>query len=75
MAGATVTAQNVETGVNRSTTTAGDGSCRLSALPVGRYEAKVEQSGSQTGVRHRLDASSHFSLLTHHSPPRVQNRK
>src|SRR5438128_11221786 len=43
--GATVTAQNVETGTTRSTLTDETGGYRLAALPVGPYDLRVELAG------------------------------
>src|SRR4029079_14686711 len=48
---AKLTAVNTETGQNRNATSAADGSYRFSALPVGSYEFRAEQSGFQTAVR------------------------
>jgi hypothetical protein len=51
---ATVTAKNLDTGTSRTVTTEGDGSYRLSALPVGNYEVDIEHGGfskeSRTGL-------------------------
>jgi hypothetical protein len=44
----------VETGFNRTATSAEDGSYRLSALPVGGYEVRVELPGFRTEVRSGL---------------------
>ena len=49
-----LTARNTETGLTRTAVSAGDGSYRFSALPVGSYEVRVEQSGFQTAVRSGL---------------------
>src|SRR3989454_12325774 len=43
--GATVTAQNVETGTVRSILTDETGAYRLAALPVGHYDLRVELAG------------------------------
>src|SRR5881409_3206884 len=43
--GAAVTAQNLETGASRSTLTNETGAYRLAALPVGRYDLRVELAG------------------------------
>ncbi len=43
--GATVTAQNVETGTSRVISTDGTGAYRLAALPVGHYDLRVERNG------------------------------
>src|SRR5512147_1009034 len=45
MPGAKLTIRNEETGQTRSSVSANDGSCRFSALPVGRYEVRTEQAG------------------------------
>jgi len=52
--GSTLTARNVETGQTRTAISAADGSYRFSALPVGSYEVRVEQSGFQAAVRSGL---------------------
>ena len=52
-----VTARNLDTGQIRTTTTTGNGSYRLSALPVGPYEIKVEHAGFQTEVRSGITLS------------------
>jgi hypothetical protein len=68
MAGAKVTARNVDTGQSREDTTGSDGSYHFNALAVGNYEARVEQSGFQTAVRSGLtltvgqEAVVNFSL-------------
>ena len=49
--GASLTARSTETGQTRTAVSAGDGSYRFSALPVGNYEVRVEQSGFQAAVR------------------------
>src|SRR5437667_1000813 len=49
--GAAITAKNLETGLTRTTVSAEDGSYRLSALPVGAYEVRVELPGFRTEVR------------------------
>ena len=50
VAGATVTAHNVNTGLDRTTTTSGDGSYSIPELPIGTYTVTVAQSGFQTIV-------------------------
>ena len=52
--GASLTARSTETGQTRTAVSAGDGSYRFSALPVGNYEVRVEQSGFQAAVRSGL---------------------
>src|SRR5437879_3864499 len=51
---AAITAKNVETGLTRTAASAADGSYRLSALPVGAYEVRVEHPGFRTEVRSGL---------------------
>ena len=46
--GVTVTATNPSTGFSRTVTTEGNGEYRITALPVGVYDVKVELSGFQT---------------------------
>jgi hypothetical protein len=45
VAGALVTAQNIETGTSRSIPTNETGAYRLAALPVGHYDLRVEATG------------------------------
>src|SRR2546426_9403149 len=52
--GASITAKNLETGLTRAAVGAEDGSYRLSALPVGAYEVRVELPGFRTEVRSGL---------------------
>src|SRR5437867_4200222 len=52
--GASITAKNTETGFTRTGVSAEDGSYRLSALPVGGYELRVELPGFRTEVRSGL---------------------
>ena len=52
--GASLTARSTETGQTRTAVSAGDGSYRFPALPVGNYEVRVEQSGFPTAVRSGL---------------------
>src|SRR5881296_1280741 len=55
--GAAVTAQNLETGTSRSTLTNETGAYRLAALPVGRYDLRVELAGFKaTTQRGRFSA-------------------
>src|SRR5271154_4030784 len=51
VAGATVTARDVATGVTYPTTSNADGAYYLSQLPIGRYELKIEAKGFETAVR------------------------
>ncbi len=50
IAGAQVTVKNTGTGLQRSTTTSGDGSYSLPELPIGAYDVTVTQAGFQTFV-------------------------
>jgi len=52
--GAAITAKSVETGLTRKCRQAEEGSYRLSALPVGAYEVRVELPGFRTEVRSGL---------------------
>jgi hypothetical protein len=55
VAGATVTAKNVATGIVYPTETNSDGVYYLAQLPVGRYEVKIEGKGFQTAVYPAFD--------------------
>jgi len=50
IAGATVTVHNVNTGLERTTQTSGDGSYSVPELPLGTYTVTVSQSGFQSSV-------------------------
>src|SRR5205823_8543193 len=50
VAGATVNVRNVNTGLERSTTTSVDGSYSVPELPIGTYSVTATQSGFQTSV-------------------------
>lgn len=50
LAGAKVTARNVNTGLERTTQTSADGSYAIPELPIGSYSVTVSQSGFQTAV-------------------------
>src|SRR6266705_6172561 len=52
--GATVTAQNLETGTSRSILTDETGAYRLPALPVGHYDLRVELSGFKSTTQRGL---------------------
>ncbi len=52
--GATVTAANLDTGGVRTTTTSRSGGYLMPALPVGRYQLKVEMAGFATLMRQEL---------------------
>ena len=50
VSGARVTVKNTGTGLERSTTTSGDGSYTLSELPIGTYNVTVTMTGFETFV-------------------------
>src|ERR1700758_4929262 len=50
VAGAQVTVKNTGTGLQRTTTTSGDGSYSLPELPIGTYDVTITQAGFQTSV-------------------------
>src|ERR1700758_4184065 len=50
VAGANVTVKNTGTGLERTTTTSGDGSYSLPELPIGSYDVTVSQAGFQTSL-------------------------
>ena len=66
--GATVLAKNDDTGATRSTFTNGSGLFQLPALPVGRYDVRVNKSGFAEEIRSGLnlvvgqDATLHLDL-------------
>jgi len=49
--GVDVTLKNVDTGLTRSTVTAGDGSYNVPGLPPGLYDARASLSGFTSAVR------------------------
>ena len=51
IAGAKVTAKDLDRGTTFPTTTAGDGAYSLPRLPIGRYELRVENAGFQSAVK------------------------
>src|SRR5581483_9828857 len=51
VSGATVTAKSLETGASRATTTNDDGNYRLTSLPLGRQELRVEKAGFKSALR------------------------
>ncbi len=59
VAGAAVTVKNEETGATRTTTTGGEGSYAVFALPVGQYQVQVTKAGFakvvRTGIRLTVD--------------------
>ncbi|HYU44586.1 MAG TPA: TonB-dependent receptor [Terriglobales bacterium] len=50
VAGATVKVRNIATGLERTTTTTGDGSYAIPELPIGSYTVTISQTGFQTSV-------------------------
>ena len=52
--GTTLTATNIETGLSRTAFAGDDGSYRLAALPVGRYEVRAMLEGFQSALRSGL---------------------
>lgn len=54
IAGAKVVAHNVNTGLERTTSTSGDGSYSIPELPIGTYTVTVSQSGFQTQITNDL---------------------
>jgi hypothetical protein len=62
---ANVTARNLETGQTRVALTAADGSYRMSALPVGNYELRVEHAGFQSSVRSGLNLTVGSEAVVH----------
>jgi len=50
VAGAKVTVRNINTGLERSTQTSGDGSYSVPELPIGSYMVTISQTGFQTAV-------------------------
>ena len=55
VAGAKVTAKDLDRGTTWPTVTGGGGSFNLPRLPVGRYEIRVENPGFQTAVRSNIE--------------------
>ena len=55
VAGATVKVRNVATGLERSTVTSGDGSYRVSELPIGTYSVSITLTGFQTAVTNNVE--------------------
>jgi len=54
VSGAKVTVKNVNTGLERTTTTSADGSYAITELPIGTYVVTVSQSGFQTAVTNNV---------------------
>lgn len=66
LAGATITATNVATGVARSTGSEQDGTYRFASLPAGTYDVVVQQAGfgtlTQQGVVINVATTRHLDL-------------
>ncbi|MGI0134780.1 MAG: carboxypeptidase-like regulatory domain-containing protein, partial [Candidatus Micrarchaeaceae archaeon] len=54
VAGATLTARNVDTNQTRTTVSDAGGAYRFAALPVGNYEVRAERTGFEVVVRSGL---------------------
>ncbi|MBV9295000.1 MAG: carboxypeptidase regulatory-like domain-containing protein, partial [Acidobacteriaceae bacterium] len=54
VAGAKVTAKDLDRGTVYPTTSAGDGAYSLQRLPIGRYEVRVENPGFQSSVQSNI---------------------
>lgn len=54
VAGASLTARNVDTNLTRTATTGSEGTYRFDSLPVGNYEIRAEQTGFKESVRSGL---------------------
>jgi hypothetical protein len=54
VAGATVKARNIATGLERTTATSTDGSYTVSELPIGNYSVTVSLTGFETAVTSRV---------------------
>jgi hypothetical protein len=57
IAGARVTAVNIDTGLSKETDTAADGFYRIVLLPVGRYRVTVDATGFARLVQETIDVS------------------
>jgi hypothetical protein len=55
VSGATITIRNVETGATRSITTDEEGRYRVSALPPGNYEVRIERQGFAVELRSGIE--------------------
>src|SRR3990172_3790282 len=53
--GASITATNLETGLQRSTTSSGAGLYSMPNLPPGRYRVQMSAPGFQTSIRDNID--------------------
>ena len=57
VAGATVKVRNVDTGLERTTTTSADGSYAVPELPIGSYSVTVSLAGFQTAITSDVDVN------------------
>ncbi|MBZ5664985.1 MAG: TonB-dependent receptor [Acidobacteriia bacterium] len=57
VAGATVKVKNVATGLERTTTTSGDGSYSIPELPAGSYTVTISQTGFQTSATTNVEVN------------------
>jgi len=57
VAGATVKVKNVNTGLERTTQTSGDGSYSVPELPIGTYTVTITQAGFQTAVTTNIEVN------------------
>jgi hypothetical protein len=57
VAGATVKVHNTGTGLERTTTTTGDGSYAIPELPIGTYSVTITQTGFQTSVTSAVEVN------------------
>lgn len=62
VAGAQIVATNAETNLSRETTSAGDGSYRILALPAGTYSVKASASGFQQFLTTNIDVKVNDQL-------------
>jgi hypothetical protein len=57
VAGATVKVRNVATGLERNTTTSGDGSYSIPELPIGSFTVAISQPGFQTSITTNVEVN------------------
>jgi hypothetical protein len=57
VAGATVKVRNAGTGLERTTTTTGDGSYSIPELPIGSYTVTISQPGFQTSITTNVEVN------------------
>jgi hypothetical protein len=67
LAGATITAHNTETGIDRSSQTGEDGGYRFSALAVGHYDISAERSGFKTSTQKGITLDVAQEVVTNFS--------